>query len=203
MLRRVPANILSSRRKPFRGARHFIEHDARSVFGAQDRLSDQPDVFLPGRALQVLHLAEPLGMGEPVAQVVVVDVRRDVTSVGHFLFSRYRGLAIQASPSRGPPLMYTICADSSPRWRSSARCGASRRRSAFRDRRHHRGRGRIAGMPGAAVRPHQGLRAGLARLHQRHHHAAARRARARHRSGAAAARRAQGVDGEAPDAEAA
>ncbi len=41
----------------------------------------------------------------------------------------------------------------------------------------------------------KGFRDGLSRLHQRHHHAAARGARARHRSGAAAARRAEGLDG--------
>ncbi len=57
-------------------------------------------------------------------------------------------------------------------------------------------------MPGAAVRPHQGLRARLPRLHQRHREPAARRARARARPDAAAARRAQGLDGEAPDAHA-
>ena len=56
-----------------------------------------------------------------------------------------------------------------------------------------------AGMPGAAVRPHQGLPAGLSRLHQRHHHAAARRAGARHRSRAQAARRAEGLDAQAPE----
>ena len=77
------------------------------------------------------------------------------------------------------------------------------RRSAYRAWRHHRGRGRAAGMPGAAVRPHQGLSGGLPHLHQRHHQSAARRAGARARSDAAAARRAEGLDGEAPDAEAA
>ena len=49
-------------------------------------------------------------------------------------------------------------------------------------------------MSGAAVRPHQGLSAGLSRLHQRHHHAAARGAGARHRPVAEAARRAEGLD---------
>ncbi len=60
-----------------------------------------------------------------------------------------------------------------------------------------------ARMPGAAVRPPQGLPAGLSRVHQRHHHAAARGAGARHRPLAQPARRAEGLDGQAPDARAA
>ena len=40
----------------------------------------------------------------------------------------------------------------------------------------------------------KGYRAGLSRLHQRHHHAAARGAGARHRPVAEAARRAEGLD---------
>ena len=49
----------------------------------------------------------------------------------------------------------------------------------------------------------KGLARGLSRLHQRHHHAAARGAGARHRSRAQAARRAQGLDAAAADLEAA
>ncbi len=77
------------------------------------------------------------------------------------------------------------------------------RRSAVRDRRHHRGRRRHAGRPGAAVRRHQRLSARLPHLHQRGDQPAAGGAGARPRSGAAAARRAQGLDGEAQDARAA
>ena len=58
-------------------------------------------------------------------------------------------------------------------------------------------------MPGAAVRPHQGLSARVSRFHQCRHHPAARGARARHRSVAETARRAEGLDGEAQDAQAA
>ena len=68
-------------------ARHLVEHHAGAVLGAQDRLRDQPDVLLPGRALEVLHLAEPLGGAEPLAQVVIGDVGFDVASVGHSSFS--------------------------------------------------------------------------------------------------------------------
>ena len=75
-----------------------------------------------------------------------------------------------------------------------------RRRSAVRDRRHHRGRGRDAGLPGAAVRPaSRAFRRGFRIFTNAVTNAAARRARARPRSGAAAARCAESLDGEAQD----
>ena len=77
------------------------------------------------------------------------------------------------------------------------------RRSVIRDRRHHRGRGRHAGRPGAPLRRHQGVSARLPHLHQCGDPSTAGSAGARSRSGVAAARCAQGLDGEAQDAQAA
>ena len=41
-------------------AGHLVEHHAGPVLGAQDRFGGEPDVLLPGRALDVPDLAEPL-----------------------------------------------------------------------------------------------------------------------------------------------
>ena len=195
--------------------RYLVEHHAGAVLGAQDRLRHQPDVLLPGCALEVLHLAEPLGMREPLAQVVIIDVGGDVAPGGHFLFSPVVGSLYPASPPchtraasllQGPVTTGRLTTDVQGFARVHRRGREARRaaarhgcRSAYRAWRHHRGRGRDAGMPGAAVRPHQGLSGGLPHLHQRHHQSAARGAGARARSGAASSRRTQGLDGEAPD----
>ena len=64
--------------KALRAARHLVEHHAGAVLLAQDRLGGKPDVLLPARALDVAHLAEQLGAGQPLAQIVIGDVGVDV-----------------------------------------------------------------------------------------------------------------------------
>ena len=55
-------------------AGNVVEHDARAVLGAQHRLGGEPDILLPARARDLAHLAQPLGIGEPFAQIVIGDV---------------------------------------------------------------------------------------------------------------------------------
>ena len=78
--------------KALRAAGHLVEHHAGAVLRAQDRLGGEPDVLLPARALDVAHLAEPLGMREPFAQIVVGDVGLDVALFHDWLPRRADGL---------------------------------------------------------------------------------------------------------------
>ena len=201
MLRRVPANMLSSRRKPF-GQPGTSSNTTQGPFSARRIASAASPIsscqLAPAHGA---HLAQALGLRQPFAQVVIGDVGRDVASIGHFPVSRY---PLYYSELTAAELSFYVqeFARIHRRGREARRAASCRgRRPASRARRHHRGRGRIAGMPGAAVRPDQGLSGGFSRVHQCHHQSAARGACARHRSGAAAARRAQGLDGEAADAE--
>ena len=59
-------------------AGHVLEHEARRVVGVRRHLGHHADVLLPGQPFDVLHLAELLGFLEPVAQVVIGEMRRGV-----------------------------------------------------------------------------------------------------------------------------
>src|SRR5215813_11293325 len=50
-----------------------LEHDARPVLGSQNCFSGEPDILLPVGAAHYTHFAEPLGLGEPFAQIVIGD----------------------------------------------------------------------------------------------------------------------------------
>ena len=67
----------------FRTPGNFVEHDAGPVLGAQDRFRGKADVLLPGGALDVAHLAQALGMDEPLAQVVVADLAGKIAALVH------------------------------------------------------------------------------------------------------------------------
>ncbi len=66
-----------------RAAGHVLEHDAGAVLGAQDGLGGEPDILLPGCAAHDLHLTKPLRERDPLAQVVIGDVRGEVAADGH------------------------------------------------------------------------------------------------------------------------
>ena len=106
MLRRVPANMLSSTRIALRAAGHIVEHDAGAVLGAQDRFGGEADVFLPARALDGAHFAEPFGMREPFAQIVIGDVgcniAGDIGSFVHDLLLRSDAARFAAPSMRKP-----------------------------------------------------------------------------------------------------
>jgi hypothetical protein len=68
--------------KARRTAVDVLEHDARPVLGAQNRLSSEPDILLPVGAAHHTHFAEPLGFREPFAQIVIGDARRVVQTHG-------------------------------------------------------------------------------------------------------------------------
>ena len=64
-------------------ARDVLEHHARAVLGAQHRFGGKPDVLLAVGALDGADLAQPLGHGEPFAQVVIGDVAGEIALVAH------------------------------------------------------------------------------------------------------------------------
>ncbi len=61
-------------------ARDVVEHDARAVLGAQDRLGGEPDILLPRRARDIAHLAQTPRIVEPLAQIVILDPPLDVAA---------------------------------------------------------------------------------------------------------------------------
>ena len=78
MFLRLPSKKLTSTRLPgsVPGTSSNTKHGALSV--CVGHLGHHADVLLPGEPLDVLHLAELLGLVEPFAQVVIGEMRRGV-----------------------------------------------------------------------------------------------------------------------------
>src|SRR5215469_5871570 len=72
----------------------ILEHDARPVFGAQNCFGSEPDILLPVGVVHRTHFAEPLGFGEPFAQIVIGDPRRVVQT-----HPAYAGLRLANLPT--------------------------------------------------------------------------------------------------------
>ena len=95
MLRRVPANMLSSTRKPLGAAGDVVEYHARPILVAQDRLGGEPDILLPAGAVDVADLAERLGSRKPFAQIVVGDCGFDIAVLLHRFLLETAGWRLQ------------------------------------------------------------------------------------------------------------
>src|SRR5262249_1956815 len=100
MLRRVPANMLSRRRKPFGQPGMSLQPPAGAVPRPQPRLGGEPDVLLAVSALTRAPLAQPFGHRQPLAQVVVGDIASEVSLLDHrspFMAWRVDGHIIERS----------------------------------------------------------------------------------------------------------
>ncbi len=89
---------------------NLVEHDAGTVLGAQHCLGRKSDILLPAGALNLAHLAEPFGISEPLAQIIIGNMGGEIAALAHdppvfdALARRLRG-----NPHRRRPIIASPC----------------------------------------------------------------------------------------------
>ena len=66
--------------KTLGAARYVFEHHAGAGFFAQHGFRGEADILLPAGALDIFHLAQPVGQNQPFAKVVIGNIASDIAT---------------------------------------------------------------------------------------------------------------------------